>query len=312
MNIKSPDSLLQKDNAPIQKIDDPRLDKFNLQLFIKREDLLHPYISGNKWRKLKYNLQAAKEQGEETLLSFGGAYSNHIAATAAAGQEWGFHTIGIIRGEEHQPLNPTLQFAQQQGMKLRYMDRVTYKSKSTAAVTAMLLEQFGSFYPLPEGGSNALAVKGCTEILDDFDPSRYDFICSSCGTGGTLAGLVAGMDRQGQLLGFPALKGGSFLKPAIDTLTQAYNGQVYHNFQLMTDYHFGGYAKWKPELINFINIFHDVTGIMLDPVYTGKLLFGIYDLAQQHYFKPGSKILAIHTGGLQGIKGFNERFGDLL
>jgi 1-aminocyclopropane-1-carboxylate deaminase len=298
--------------APVQKVEDPRLEKFKLQLSIKREDLLHAHISGNKWRKLKYNLQAAKEAEEESLLTFGGAYSNHVAAVAAAGRAWGFRTIGIIRGEEHHPLNPTLQFVREQGMQLRYMDRETYRQKDTVAAMEMLQAQFGPFYAIPEGGSNALAVKGCSEIVEDFDKDAYDFICCACGTGGTMAGLAAGMNWRGQLLGFPALKGGSFLKNEIDSLTEAYNGQLYQNYQLITDYHFGGYAKWKPELLNFINIFHDVTGIRLDPIYTGKMLFGIYDLAQKHYFKPGSSILAIHTGGLQGIKGFNERFGDLL
>lgn len=300
------------DHAPIQRINNPLLDRYKLQLSVKREDLLHPHISGNKWRKLKYNLLYAKEKEAETLLTFGGAYSNHIAAVAAAGREWGFRTIGIIRGEEHQTLNPTLQFAREQGMELRYMDRETYREKQSPAMAGSLRTELGDFFMIPEGGSNALAVKGCAEITDDFEWDHYDFVCTSCGTGGTLAGLLAGMNRRGQVLGFPALKGGSFLKKDIDSLTEAYNGEIYHNYQLITNYHFGGYAKWKPELINFINIFHDVTGVQLDPVYTGKMFFGLYDLAKKHYFKPGSRILAIHTGGLQGIKGFNDRFGELL
>lgn len=300
------------DHVPIQRIEYPLLDRYKLQLSVKREDLLHPHISGNKWRKLKYNLLSAKETEADTLLTFGGAYSNHIAAVAAAGREWGFRTIGIIRGEEHKTLNPTLHFAQEQGMQLQYMSRETYREKHSPEVIDSLKEAFGPFFMIPEGGSNALAVKGCAEITDDFERGSYDFVCAPCGTGGTLAGLLAGMNRRGQVLGFPALKGGSFLKKDIDSLTDAYNGEIYHNYQLITDYHFGGYAKWKPELINFINIFHDVTGVQLDPVYTGKMFYGLYDLARKHYFKPGSKILAIHTGGLQGIKGFNERFGDLL
>lgn len=300
------------EHAPIQRIEYSLLDRYQLQLSVKREDLLHPHISGNKWRKLKYNLLSAKEKAAETLLTFGGAYSNHIAAVAAAGKEWGFRTIGIIRGEEQKSLNPTLQFAQEQGMQLRYMDRETYKDKHSPEMADSLKNELGQFFLIPEGGSNALAVKGCAEITKDFDRKGYDFVCASCGTGGTLAGLLAGMNRSGQVLGFPAVKGGSFLKKDIDSLTEAYNGETYHNYQLITDYHFGGYAKWKPELINFINIFHDVTGVQLDPVYTGKMFYGLYDLAKKHYFKPGSKILAIHTGGLQGIKGFNDRFGDLL
>lgn len=296
----------------LQRIEDPLLEKHKVELFMKREDQLHPHISGNKWRKLKYNLQAAYEEQHDTLLTFGGAFSNHIAAVAAAGKEFGFHTIGIIRGEEHLPLNHTLAFAREQGMELHYMDRSTYRDKDGPEIMQSLRERFGTFYPIPEGGSNALAVKGCVEIVADFDKSAYDFICAPCGTGGTLAGLVAGMNRRGQVLGFPALKGGSFLKEEIDTLTKAYNGQLYHNYQLLTYYHFGGYAKWTPELVHFIHLFRDVSGIPLDPVYTGKMLFGIYDLIQKGFFKPCSRLLAIHTGGLQGIKGFNERFGDML
>ncbi|WP_017730352.1 1-aminocyclopropane-1-carboxylate deaminase/D-cysteine desulfhydrase [Nafulsella turpanensis] len=297
---------------PIQLVEDPVLSKHKVQLWIKREDLLHPHISGNKWRKLKYNLQAARQQGQKVLLTFGGAFSNHIAAVAAAGKTFGFRTIGIIRGEEHLPLNATLAFAQEQGMELRYMSRSTYKEKEQPEVMLQLREQFGKFYLIPEGGSNALAVQGCAEIIHDLETSAYDYICTACGTGATLAGLVAGMNRKKQLLGFPVLKGGSFLKAEVDRLTKEYNGQLYHNYQLMTDYHFGGYAKWKPELLNFMNIFREVTGIPLDPIYTGKMLFGLYNLVQKGFFKPGTSLLAIHTGGLQGVKGFRERFGDLI
>jgi 1-aminocyclopropane-1-carboxylate deaminase len=298
--------------TPVQRIEDPLLERHKVQLFIKREDQLHPSISGNKWRKLKYNLLTARGEGYNTLLTFGGAFSNHIAAVAAAGKEFGFCTIGIIRGEEHLPLNPTLAFAQDQGMQLHYMDRTTYRDKHQAEVINDLAEQHGPFYLIPEGGSNALAVQGCTEIINEFDKSAYDFICAPCGTGGTLAGLIAGLNRSRQVLGFPVLKGGSFLKEEIDSLTKAYNGEQYHNYQLLTDYHFGGYAKWTPELVNFINIFKDTTGVPLDPIYTGKMLFGIYDLIQKNFFKPGTKLLAIHTGGLQGIQGFKERFGDII
>lgn len=299
-------------SAPIEKVPLPKYKEHNVQLFVKREDMLHTYISGNKWRKLKYNLKAAREQGQQTLLTFGGAFSNHIAAVAAAGQEYGFKTVGIIRGEEHVPLNPSLQFAQAQGMQLQYMEREIYRKKGTPELVEKLREQYGAFYLLPEGGTNKLAVKGCAEITQEFEHDHFDFVCTACGTGGTLAGLLVGMDRRAQLLGFPALKGGSFLKAEIDQLTKNYNNQIYHNFQLITDYHFGGYAKWKPELINFINLFRDTTGIPLDPIYTGKMFYGIIDLIEKQYFKPGTRLLAIHTGGLQGIKGFNKRFGDLL
>jgi 1-aminocyclopropane-1-carboxylate deaminase len=298
--------------SPIHPVNDPLLEAARISLHLKRDDLLHPHISGNKWRKLKYNLQAAREQGYNRLLTFGGAYSNHIAATAAAGREWGFQTIGIIRGEEHLPLNPTLQAARGQGMQLQYISREDYRHKEEESLLAELRSRWGDFYALPEGGSNALAVKGCTEIIEETDVQQYDFIALACGTGGTLAGVVAGLNRRRQALGFPVLKGGSFLKGEVDALTQAYQGELYHNFQFMTEYHFGGYAKWTPELIHFINLFRDKTGIPLDPIYTGKMMFGLYDLVKKGWFKPGTRLLAIHTGGLQGIKGFNERFGELI
>ncbi len=298
--------------TPVQKIEGPVPERHKIELFIKRDDHIHPAISGNKWRKLKYNLLAAKEQEHHTLLTFGGAYSNHIAAVAAAGKEWQFKTIGIIRGEEHLPLNPTLEQARQNGMQFKYIDRNMYREKESPEMLEQLKRLYGRFYLLPEGGTNSLALKGCAEMIEEIEPSSYDFVCAPCGTGGTLAGLTAGLNRRKQLLGFPALKGGSFLKEEIDRLTEEYNGQIYHNFQLITGYHFGGYAKWTPDLLNFIRIFKDTTGIPLDPIYTGKMFYGLYDLMEKGWFKPGSRILAIHTGGLQGIEGFNEKFGDLI
>lgn len=295
--------------SPVQAIQDPALTAAKVSLYLKRDDLIHPQLSGNKWRKLTHNLRAAKEAGHTTLLTFGGAYSNHIAATAAAGKAGGFSTIGLIRGEEQLPLNPTLRLATEQGMQLQYISREEYRHKEEEAMLQALQAQLGPFYYLPEGGSNALAVQGCAELVEELDIQQYDFIALACGTGGTLAGVVAGLNRKKQALGFPVLKGGSFLKTAVDTLTEAYNSQVYQNYQLMTDYHFGGYAKWTPELVQFINGFNNRHGILLDPIYTGKLLFGIFDLVKKGWFKPGSRLLAVHTGGLQGIEGFNERFG---
>jgi 1-aminocyclopropane-1-carboxylate deaminase len=298
--------------SPVHSIQDPLLEAARVRLSLKRDDLIHPQVSGNKWRKLLYNVDAAREAGHSTLLTFGGAYSNHIAATAAAGKEWGLKTIGLIRGEEHMPLNPTLRLASEQGMQLHYIGREAYRQKEEPLVLLELEERFGRFYYLPEGGSNALAVKGCAELIDEIDPQEYDFLAVACGTGATLAGIVAGLNRKRQALGFPVLKGGSFLKTAVDSLTEAYNGQVYHNYQLMTDYHVGGYAKWNPALVQFINDFKHRHGISLDPIYTGKLLYGLFDLVKKGWFKPGTRLLAIHTGGHQGIEGFNQRFGDLI
>jgi 1-aminocyclopropane-1-carboxylate deaminase len=294
--------------APLQQLQHPLLQKHELTLWVKREDLLHPHISGNKWRKLKYNLQAAKAQGKETILTFGGAYSNHIAATAAAGEEFGFKTIGIIRGEEHLPLNPTLAFATMQGMKLQYISRELYRTKAEPAFLAEFEEKCNNPYIVPEGGTNQLAVKGCTEILDDIDVD-FDVICCASGTGGTIAGLIAGLSGEKQVLGFPALKGGDFLKDEIAQLVYNYSGQHYSNWQLITDYHFGGYAKVKPELLEFNHQFQEQHNIPLEPVYTGKLFFGLFDLISQGYFTRGTRIIAVHTGGLQGNAGFKERLG---
>ena len=294
--------------APLQKLHDPLLEERGITLWIKREDLLHPHISGNKWRKLKYNLQAAQEQQKCTLLTFGGAYSNHIAATAAAGKAYGFKTIGIIRGEEHMPLNPTLSFATSCGMELHYISREKYRQKQDKAFLQELAIRFNDPYIISEGGTNNLAVKGCTEIVQDIN-INYDYVCCASGTGGTIAGIIAGLAGEKQVLGFPALKGGEFLKQEIEELVINYSGQKYSNWQLVTEYHFGGYAKVKPELVEFIQWFQGQHQVPLEPIYTGKMMYGLYDLIKQDYFEKGSTIVAVHTGGLQGNAGFRERLG---
>ncbi|PSR55047.1 1-aminocyclopropane-1-carboxylate deaminase [Adhaeribacter arboris] len=295
-------------SASLQLISEPLLQEKALTLYLKREDLLHPYISGNKWRKLKYNLAEAKNQGKDTLLTFGGAYSNHIAAVSATGQEFNFKTIGFIRGEPHVPLNSTLQFAQNCGMQLHYLDRTTYRQKQEPDFQEQLISKYPHAYLLPEGGTNVLAVKGCTEIIHDIN-IPVDYICCAAGTGGTLAGIIAGLQGKAQVLGFSALKGGKFLEADIAALVKEYNGQEYDNWQLQTDYHFGGYAKVKPELIAFMQAFKENHHIPLETIYTGKMMYGIYDLIRQDFFKAGNTIIAIHTGGLQGLAGFAERFG---
>ncbi len=274
----------------------------NCKLVIKREDLLHPYISGNKYRKLKYNLIAAKTKGYTTLLTFGGAYSNHIAAVASAGKEYGFKTIGVIRGEElidKIDSNPTLKFAKSCGMNFHFVSREGYRHKSNLNFIENLKTTFGDFYLLPEGGTNDLAVKGCSEILNQND-EQFDYICTAVGTGGTIAGLIESSNAASQtVLGFSALKG-TFPTSEIDSLTSK------RNYQILDDYCFGGYAKVNSNLIEFINDFKCKTSIPLDPVYTGKMVYGIIDLIKKGIIKNQSKILAIHTGGLQGIAGMNK------
>jgi 1-aminocyclopropane-1-carboxylate deaminase len=272
-----------------------------VELFIKREDAIHPFVSGNKYRKLKYNLEEAKVLGLNRLLTFGGAYSNHIAAVAFAGREFGFETIGVVRGEElyskiHE--NSTLSFAKSCGMQFEFVTRDVYRKKHTAAFQEILHSKFKNTYFIPEGGTNNLAVKGCEEILT-VDDNKFNFICSAVGTGGTISGLINCSQPSQQILGFPALKGG-FLKEDISKFVTK------TNWSLSPDYHFGGYAKINETLIHFINQFKIENNIPLDPVYTGKMMFGIFDLIKKGYFPKGSKILAIHTGGLQGIPGMNE------
>ena len=284
---------------PLQELSDSLLTQKKLRLFILREDLIHPHISGNKWRKLYYNIQEAKQQSLDSLITFGGAFSNHIAATASAGKEFGFKTIGFIRGEEHLPLNPILSYAKSCGMEFRYLTRSDYKLKEKSTFLNFILKNDKNYHFLPEGGTNRLAVKGCEEILIDL-PVDFEYVCCACGTGGTISGIINSLKSHQKAIGFPALKGGDFLKEEIEKYVT--NSQ----WELNLNYHFGGYAKVKPKLISFINSFKTKHKIPLDPVYTGKMLFGLWDLIEKDYFRAGSTIIAVHTGGLQGIAGMKD------
>ena len=271
-----------------------------ISLEIKREDLLHPFISGNKFRKLKYNLLQAKIENLGTVLTFGGAYSNHIAAVAFAGKEQGFKTIGIIRGDELVSKideNPTLKFAQECGMQFEFVTREAYRLKCEPDFIANLKDKFGNFYLVPEGGTNEYAIKGCQEILTDED-AAFDYVCCAVGTGGTISGIINSALPHQKVLGFPSLKG-DFLKDEIRKFATS------ENWELLTDYHFGGYGKVNDELVQFINQFYKQTQVPLDPIYTGKMIFGVIDLIYKNYFPKNAKILLIHTGGLQGIEGMN-------
>lgn len=280
--------------SPLQVVDDDRLARRHVRLYLKRDDLIHADVPGNKWRKLKYNLQRASDEGHDRLLTFGGAHSNHIRATAAAGYYYGFTTIGVIRGEEHLPLNAVLTDAIRFGMHLTYMDRTTYRAKSSPEVEAILREQFGEFYLLPEGGSNALAVRGCAELpLEIREP--FDVVCCACGTGGTLAGIAIGLQAGRQAVGFSVLKGGGFLRQDVARLQRIY-GQTTTNWSIETDYHFGGFARRNAELDFFINDFRDRHGVELDWVYVAKMLFGVFDLASAGKFTRDTTIVALVTG----------------
>ena len=274
-----------------------------VEISLLREDQIHPEISGNKFRKLKYNLEEFSKGNHETILTFGGAYSNHISATAAAGKEFGIKTIGIIRGEELEEKrseNPTLRFAENCGMQFKFISREQYRNKTSPKFLDELKSEFGKCYILPEGGTNDLAVKGCEEILGNHTKD-FDFICCPVGTGGTISGLINTAENHQKILGFPALKDSEYLMEEIKRWTNR------SNFELISDYHFGGYAKVNPELLDFLNAFKSQFDVTLDAIYTGKMLFGIYQIMDKGYFPTHSKILAVHTGGIQGNEGMNQK-----
>ena len=287
-----------------QEISLPLLKEKEIKLFIKRTDQTHQHISGNKWFKLKYNLIEAKKQGFKTLLTFGGAYSNHIAATACAAKENGLKSVGVIRGEQHFPLNPTLQFAKDNRMLLRYVSRSDYREKTTPDFLEQLKVKFGDFYLIHEGGTNEFAIQGTAEILDTND--TQDYICCPVGTGGTISGIINTSTDKQTVIGFPAIKGFYELKKDIEIRVNK------SNCNFISTYVGGGYAKVNKKLVEFINEFNTEHDIPLDAVYTGKMMLGILDLITKDYFPNGSSILAIHTGGLQGNKGMSKRLGIIL
>ncbi len=268
-------------------------------ILIKRIDLNHNYISGNKLYKLKNNITEAKKKGYKKILTFGGAYSNHIVATAYLGKKEGFNTIGIIRGEKNLPLNASLQNAYDNEMNLKYINRRDYRLKDTDSFINKLKCEFGNFYLIPEGGTNFLGVKGASEILSN--DNNYNYVCCPVGTGGTIAGIINSSNINQIILGFSALKNTIDVKRNIKLYTKK------QNWKLFSRYSCGGYAKISKKLIKFINEFNINYGVPLDVIYTGKMMMGLFDMVERDFFKPKSKILVVHTGGLQGNKGMNQR-----
>ncbi|GHB78056.1 1-aminocyclopropane-1-carboxylate deaminase/D-cysteine desulfhydrase [Persicitalea jodogahamensis] len=285
--------------TPLQPLIDEVTLRADLQLFIKRDDLIHPTVSGNKWRKLKYVLDDARRKGHPALLTFGGAWSNHLYATAAAGKMLGKKTIGVVRGEEYEAKpTGTLAYCREQGMELHYISRENYRSKDTPDFREYLNQKFNYPYIIPEGGSTALALPGVGEVVFETEiqlNAKPDHFAVAAGTGGTAAGLLA---TSSPTLAFSALKNGSFLRKEILDLAQT--PDVEDKLHLFTDYHFGGYARHRPELLTFMQDFERKHKILIEHVYTGKMLFGLYDLIKKGFFKKGTTIVAIHTGGLQG------------
>jgi 1-aminocyclopropane-1-carboxylate deaminase len=301
---------MEAPESPIEEIHAEDWARRGVRLFIKREDAryLPAYpgdrcLGGNKLRKLKYNLLAAEEQGHDTLLSFGGAYSNHLAALASASRIFGFRAIGVVRGEAAPSLNPTMRHAAACGMIIEYLDRARYRQREAPELLAQWRERYGPYFLVPQGGTNAHALPGCVELAAEIrrqcQGAPPDVVAVACATGGSLAGLIAGMEGESRLLGVAVLKGG-FLTHAVRELLEPTPARDFDNWAVLDEFHGGGYAKVSPPLRHFIRQFQAEHGVPLDPVYTGKLFFALYQLLERGVFPPGSRVLAIHTGGLQG------------
>ena len=303
--------------SPLHEIHDDVLKEKSVRLFLKRDDLIHDEISGNKWRKLKYNIEQAQVKKVKAILTFGGAYSNHIAATAKACEIFGIKSIGIIRGQYADQNNPTLQFASQCGMKLIYADKEEYDQRHSYNYHHTLKEHFGNILIIPEGGANLEGVSGCMEIAREID-EPYRYICSAIGTGTTLTGLILSKPGQSKVLGFSVFKSAEGIQEMIasNLLMVLQNKEAVteyrDEFSIIDGYGFGGYARINDELIHFINSFYRQHKIKLDLIYTGKMMFGIYDLIHQDYFQKGDQIVALHTGGLQGNAGFEQKMNKNL
>ncbi len=279
----------------LTKIDEPLCAHKAIELWMKRDDLLHPVISGNKWRKLKFILDHALYSGADTIISMGGMYSNHLHALAFAGKALGLKTIAYIRGEAPVVLTPTLVDLKTWGMELRFISRTDYRQlrqyKGYLDLPGIKPQQ----YWLPEGGAQVLALSGVAELVKEIEVV-YDHLCVPCGTGATLAGLIAASDDKVSVLGFAALKNAGFLNKDVNSLLK----QSQNNWQINLDYHFGGFASTTPELLSFMSDFEAKTKIQLEPIYTGKMMYALYDLIRKGHFSAGQRIIAVHTGGLQG------------
>ena len=294
--------------TPLQKLSGVFLKQNGLEVYVKRDDLIHPEIMGNKWRKLKYNLEAMKHRNLTQMVTMGGAYSNHIAAVAAAAELYGFQSVGIIRGDElNMQSNHTLRLASSKGMKLVFVSREEYRDLRENQ--DVLKSQYQGSYVLPEGGTNDLAIKGCKEITDEIEID-FDVIVCPVGTGGTLSGIISTLKEHQKAIGVSSLKG-SFIDDEIHQLLQK-NGIHNSNYSINREYHFGGYAKSNSHLIDFIEDFKEKYSIQLDPIYTGKSFFGVWDMIKTGKFEKNLRIVLLHTGGLQGIKGFDRKSENII
>lgn len=293
LNLKTP-------TTPLITLNDMFLKQAKIKLFIKRDDLIHHEISGNKWRKLKHNLAKATNLSSRTIVTFGGAYSNHLFATASACHHAGIASIGIVRGEELNIFSSsTLRHCYAKGMQLYFISRNEYKQKLLGKTFQSILSTNRSIFIIPEGGANKEGVQGMAEVPSEITHQlgyQPDFICVAAGTGSSAAGLLVG---GANVIAFPVLKGGEFLRQDIQHMLEPWPSSP-QNLNLQTGYHFGGYGKYNQELLDFIIWFEETHNIAIEQVYTGKMLYGIYDLIKKKYFQEGSTLVAMHTGGLQG------------
>ncbi len=303
--------------SPLQHLPFALLNERGINLYIKRDDLIHLEISGNKWRKLRLNIEKAQQKGHDTLLTFGGGHSNHIAATAAVGEMCGMRTIGIIRGLDADLSNPTLTAAAHKGMQIHRISREEYAFKNDWSWVKSLEHEHGAFYPIAEGGANYLGVQGCMDIMREIDQQAHR-IFVACGTGTTLSGMALANIKGVALYGVSALKGGAFLRDEVRRNLHTVIGDdeteemMMEQVHLLTEYHFGGYAKTTPALIAFMRRFREMTGIITDPVYTAKAAFA---LEQEALKKPPAgpeNWVLLHTGGLQGIEAMEARIGEAI
>ncbi|MFE8009949.1 1-aminocyclopropane-1-carboxylate deaminase/D-cysteine desulfhydrase [Streptomyces sp. NPDC057418] len=279
--------------SPLQQVEDERFARHGVTLLLKRDDLIHPDLPGNKWRKLAPNLRDAAGR---TVLTFGGAYSNHLRATAAAGRLLGFPTVGVVRGDElaGRPLNPSLAQCAADGMRLHFVDRATYRTKTAPDVLDGLLSLFGECAVIPEGGSNAHAAQGCRALGRELCGTA-DTVAVACGTGGTLAGLAAGLGPEQRALGVPVLRGGFLGEAVHDLQRKAFGGRA-GRWSLDERFHFGGYARTPPELHSFADDFEDRHGLPVERLYVAKLLYALNALTGEGAFAPGSTVAAVITG----------------
>jgi len=288
-------------NIAFQKIENELTVSHKVNLYLLRLDTIDLYAGGNKLFKLKYNLEEAQKQGFKKILTFGGAWSNHLAAVASVNNN-PLPIIAVVRGEEPKIYSDTLNYCKEKGVKLHFVSRNDYRNKTKPSFIETLKNKFGDFYLLPEGGSNGLAVKGCKEIAD-YIPIDFEYICTPVGSGATLAGITTGLKTHQQAVGFNALKGADYI---IEEVNKLIGNAENPKFNIISDYHFGGYAKINAELLSFKADFEKQFDIPLDYVYTSKMMYGIFDKIQKDFFKQGSTIVAIHTGGVQGNKGFEK------